>query len=120
VVEVLRTHRRQQQEQRLSFGLGRIPANGLVFAGPDGEPIKPLVITHAWRRAMARLGLRLSLHSLRHFHASCLIADGIDILKISRRLGHAHPSMTLNVYGHLYKANDDDRTTAAIEAAFKS
>ena len=37
-------------------------------------------------------------------------------LKISRRLGHAHPSMTLNVYGHLYKNNDDDRTSAAIEA----
>jgi integrase len=119
VVEALRAHRRQQQELRLSLGLGRIPADGLVFADWNGEPIKPLVITHAWRRAMARLGLRLSLHSLRHFHASALIADGIDILKISRRLGHAHPSMTLNVYGHLYKNNDDDRTSAAIEAALK-
>ena len=117
VVEALRAHRRQQQEQRLAFGLGRIPADGLVFADLNGEPIKPLVITHAWRRAMARLGLHLSLHSLRHFHASALIADNIDILKISRRLGHAHPSMTLNVYGHLYKNDDDDRTSAAIEAA---
>jgi len=66
---------------------------------------------------MARLGLRLSLHSLRHFHASCLTADGIDVLKVFRRLGHAHPSMTLNVYGHLYKTGDDDRTSAATEAA---
>lgn len=117
VVEALRVHRRQQQEQRLALGLGRIPNDGLVFAGLDGGPIKPLVMTHTWRRAMTRFGLRISLHSLRHFHASALIADGIDILKISRRLGHAHPSMTLNVYGHLYKNNDDDRTTSAIEAA---
>lgn len=117
VVEVLRVHRRHQQEQRLSLGLGRIPADGLVFANWNGEPIKPLVITHAWRRAMIRLKLQISLHALRHFHASALIADGIDILKISRRLGHAHPSMTLNTYGHIYRDGDDDRTGAAIEAA---
>jgi integrase len=117
VVTALRDHRRQQQEQRLALGLGRLPADGLVFATPAGEPIAPLVMTHAWRRAMARLGLRLSLHSLRHFHASTLIADGIDILKVSRRLGHAQPSMTLNVYGHLFKADTDDRTNAAVEAA---
>jgi integrase len=117
VIEALRGHRRQQQEQHLALGLGRIPADGLVFAGLDGGPVKPLVMTHAWRRAMARLGLKISLHALRHFHASALIAEGVDVLKISRRLGHAHPSMTLNVYGHLYKADDDDRTSAAIEIA---
>jgi integrase len=119
VVEALRTHRRQQQELRLALGLGRTPTNGLVFADPNGEPIKPAAITMTWRRAMARLGLKVTFHSLRHAHASMLIADGIDVLKVSRRLGHGQAAMTLNVYGHLYKANDDDRTTAAIKAALK-
>ena len=90
VVETLRAHRRQQQEQWLAFGLGRTPADGLVFAGPDGGPIKPLVITHPgdgrWLDSdCASVCIASGMLMLR-----CLIADGIDILKISRQLGHAH------------------------------
>jgi hypothetical protein len=33
----------------------------------------------------------------------------MDILKISRSLGHDKPTTTLNVYGHLIKDRDDDR-----------
>jgi integrase len=45
-------------------------------------------------------------HDLRHTHASQLIAAGINILTISRRLGHAKPSVTLDVYGHLIQGQD--------------
>lgn len=63
------------------------------------------------------MGRPFNLHSLRHHHASNLIAAGIDILTISRRLGHANPSITLAVYGHLYP-NTDDRAAQVIEAMF--
>jgi len=59
---------------------------------------------------------RLSLHAWRHIHASQLIASGIDVLTISRRLGHGSPSITLNVYGHLFHASDD-KAAAIFEAA---
>jgi integrase len=36
-----------------------------------------------------------------------LIASGLDILTISRRLGHSSPTITLNVYGHLIPGGDD-------------
>jgi hypothetical protein len=39
------------------------------------------------------------------------------IAPISRRLGHATPSITLNVYGHLFKT--DDRAAAIMEAALR-
>jgi integrase len=58
----------------------------------------------------------ITLHSLRHSHASQLIASGLDILTISRRLGHGSPTITLGVYGHLF-ANTDERAAAIIEAA---
>ena len=58
-----------------------------------------------------------TLHSLRHTHASMLIAAGVDILTISRRLGHASPSITLDVYGHLVHGSDD-RAAKIMEAAF--
>ena len=59
----------------------------------------------------------VTLHSLRHTHASMLIGSGMDILTISRRLGHANPKITLDVYGHLY-GNTDDKAAAAVEAMF--
>jgi integrase len=64
---------------------------------------------------MKTAGLKATFHSLRHTHASTLIAAGIDVLTISRRLGHGSPSITLGVYGHLFKT--DDRAAEAMEKA---
>ena len=60
-------------------------------------------------------GLKATFHSLRHSHASTLIASELDVLTISRRLGHGSPAITLGVYGHLFKT--DDRAAAIMEAA---
>jgi integrase len=63
------------------------------------------------------LGLpRVSFHALRHTHASALIAAGVDVVAIARRLGHANPTVTLRIYAHLFN-KDDSAATAAIEAA---
>ena len=58
----------------------------------------------------------MTLHALRHTHASQLIASGLDIVTISRRLGHGSPTITLSVYAHLF-GNTDERTAAAVETA---
>ena len=55
------------------------------------------------------------LHGLRHSHASALIAAGVDVLTISRRLGHASPAFTLSIYGHLFE-NTDAAAARAIDA----
>jgi integrase len=55
-------------------------------------------------------------HALRHTHASQLIEAGVDIVTISRRLGHAKPDITLRVYAHMFK-KDDSKAAAAINAA---
>ena len=65
---------------------------------------------------MKAVGLKATLHSLRHTHASTLIASGLDVRTISRRLGHGSAALTLNVYGHLFKP--DDRAAAIMETAF--
>jgi hypothetical protein len=41
----------------------------------------------------------------------------MDVLAISRRLGHGAPTITLSVYAHLI-GNTDDRTADVIERAF--
>jgi integrase len=69
---------------------------------------------------MAAIGMpAVTLHSLRHTHASMLINAGLDILTISRRLGHSSPTTTLNVYGHLIHGGDD-RAAQIMETAFGS
>jgi len=49
----------------------------------------------------------VTLHSLRHAHASHLIAAGVDVLMTSGRLGHSSPKVTLAIYGHLFPNTDD-------------
>jgi integrase len=100
-VAVLREHRRRLLDLRLALGLG--------------SPFPPNRLSRRWQDACRSLNLpRVSLHALRHTHASALIAAGLDVVAISRRLGHANPTVTLNVYGHLFK-KDDTAAAAAIE-----
>jgi integrase len=114
-VAELRAHRKAQLEQRLALGLGRAPDSSLVFATWDGSTRSPNALTKEWALAMKKAGLKATFHSLRHTHASTLIAAGLDVLTISRRLGHGTPAITLGIYGHLFKP--DDRAAAIIEAA---
>jgi integrase len=113
-VALLREHWRDQQEQRLALGLGKSPPDSPVFADWDGSVRSPHWLTQLWRKAMTRAGLQATLHSLRHTHASTLIASGLDVLTISRRLGHGSPVITLGVYGHLFKT--DGRAAEIMEA----
>jgi len=62
---------------------------------------------------------RLRFHDLRHCFASLLIAQGADVVFVSRQLGHANPSITLLVYSHLFDAaKHAERTSAMLEQAF--
>jgi integrase len=107
VVAELRAHWKEQQEQRLSLGLGKAPADSPVFANWDGKPRHPDKLSTDFSTAMTRAGLpHITLHSLRHTHASQLITSGMDILTVSRRLGHGSPGITPNVYGHLLRSED--------------
>jgi integrase len=100
-------HRREQLELRMKLGLGKPPADALVFATFDGKPRAPDPLGKKFADAMTALGLpHVSLHTLRHTHASMLITSGMDILTISRRLGHSSAAITLGVYGHLISSKD--------------
>jgi integrase len=113
----LRDHRVRQQERRLSLGMGRAPDDSLVFARWDGSARAPHWLTQKFALAMAALKIDCTLHGLRHTHVSQLIAAGLDVLTISRRIGHASPAITLGVYGHMFR-NTDTRAAEIMEAAF--
>ncbi|OAZ40972.1 hypothetical protein A9Z40_03250 [Microbacterium arborescens] len=71
-----------------------------------------------WRRIgqAAGLSVDITLHTLRHTYASNLAASGCDVVTVQRALGHSQPSITLNVYSHLWPSAEDKTRTAT--AAF--
>ena len=44
----------------------------------------------------------MRFHDLRHSAASLMLNNGIPVIVVSKVLGHAKPSITLDIYGHLY------------------
>jgi len=96
---------------------------GLVFHGKSGAPIqRSLFRRRVWNPAVLAADLvdvHPVPHSLRHTHASHLIAGGVDPLRIAARLGHSRPSVTTDIYGHLM-AGGDLETVRSLEAFRKT
>jgi integrase len=116
-VAELRGHWKAQQEQRLSLGLAGASSDDLVFANWDGSARLPNGLTKEFADAMECAGLaHVTLHILRQTHASQLITSGMDILTISRRLGHSSPAISLTVCGHLLTS--EDRAADIMQAIF--
>jgi integrase len=93
-----------------------------VFASASGSALDH---RNASRRGLepavkrAKIGRRVTMHDLRHTFASLLVAEGLNVVFVSRQLGHADPSITLKVYSHLFDAAEHAaRASAALEASF--
>ena len=112
VLDVLRDHQREQEEHRGLYGDDYRSDLNLVFARPDGYYYSPDKLGTRIKAALRKAGLgNLSLHSLRHTHASQLLSDGTPVAVVSGRLGHANPNITYSIYAH---AMPTDQRTAAI------
>lgn len=63
----------------------------------------------------------ISLHSLRHGYASTLIASGLNVVFVSRQLGHASPNVTLSVYAHEFARREHgEAAREALEASYEA
>lgn len=77
---------------------------GLLLSNSLGQPINEQNFRRRYFNKMlsaAGVDKRLTLHQMRHTHASLLLNNGVDIAVVSRRLGHANPSTTYNIYIHV-------------------
>lgn len=74
-----------------------------IWAGEIGRPLNYKAINQLFRELEKKTGIHAYPHLFRHTHATELIKAGMDIYHISKRLGHASISTTLDIYGHLTK-----------------
>lgn len=100
------------------------PRTARLFTAPRGGPIRHRTFWHdVWRKRLAAAGLddpQPRIHDLRHTHASWLIARGVPLPVIQRRLGHKSITTTIDRYGHLLpdvEAAAADAASAALTVA---
>jgi integrase len=94
----------------------------LVFTDRNGGPLRRWnLYARSWRPLLKAAAVQtdVTIHSLRHAHATLLLRAGIPVHVVSRRLGHSTATMTLGVYAHV--VGGDDRAVAErVEALLPS
>jgi integrase len=100
-IETLRKHYEQQQAEQCKAGTAW-KEYGLIFTTQNGTPIHPRNLLRDYKKLLHSAGLPpIRFHDLRHTAASILLNQGVPVITVSRRLGHAKASITLDIYGHL-------------------
>jgi len=100
-MEVLHAHYERQQVERLAVGDAWIE-HGLIFTTSNGTPIHQRNLLRDFKSLVKQAGLPpVRFHDLRHTAASLMLNHDVPVIVVSRRLGHARTSITLDVYGHL-------------------
>ena len=111
-VTALNTHRAAQEVFREQHGSAYEGDLDLIFAEPDGTPLKPDSISSSVSALFKRLKIPkpkgASLHLLRHSHGLHLLASGMELPAVSERLGHSSVLVTATVYSHCITGRDKE------------
>ncbi|WP_158862013.1 site-specific integrase [Leifsonia sp. AG29] len=103
----------RQDMERDAWGADYVES-GRVFTYENGEQLRPDHVSRVFASLVAKAELpKIRFHDLRHLHASLLIAAGVPLAVISKRLGHSTISITSDLYGHLLRDANRDAAEAA-------
>ena len=107
VVQLLSEHRKTQLIERFRLGDQWTDSNKL-FTQWNGLPINPTTVSKWFSKFVKKNNLSdVTIHSLRHTNATLMIANGVDLRTVSKRLGHAQMSTTTDIYTHAIKTADE-------------
>lgn len=98
---LLTEHRLDQEDAQKSLGRPLAP-DDLIFSQPNGRPLRPNSLTRVFQTIAKKVGLDgVTLHSLRHAHATILLQRGVHPKIVQERLGHSSIATTLDIYSHV-------------------
>lgn len=99
----------------------RSKSKKMVFEGFMGTVPTTDAVNNYLHKIMKKLGIHrhnFHFHSLRHSQVAILLANGVDIYAISKRLGHSNVSTTTRIYAYLvdeYKKKSDEKIVNALD-----
>ncbi len=124
----LKAHRTRQLERRLLAPMWN--DLDLVFCTPTGGALNPNNVLRNFALIRHKANAKatedkaetlpaFTIHDLRHTHASHLLDAGWNVAKVSKRLGHANPGITMKIYAHALAdvEGEDVKTPAAFAFA---
>lgn len=116
-MRLLKQYKAWQTQERLRLG-AYYQDRGFLFAQDIGQPRHPDSVTDWLKKFSKRHSLRhINPHAFRHTMASMLYFNGVDSISISKRLGHAQVSTTVNIYAHVME-EADQRNADILAAVF--
>lgn len=85
-----------------------------ICTDADGKFLRPSKVSELFSDFLEELGLpdNTSFHTLRHTHATWLLAEGVDWRTIQERLGHADGAITIKLYTHAIPGRDREAAQA--------
>ena len=111
-VDLLHSVRGEQIERRIQAG-DAWQETGYVFTTQNGRPIDPDGATQAFTKLIREKRLpHISLHGLRHAHATLMLSAGVHPKVVSERLGHSNIGITLDTYSHVLPDMQEDAVSA--------
>jgi integrase len=116
-VAVLREHIERCRVRAAALGF-ELPANAYLFSGSlDGSTfLTPDSVTQRYARMVTRLGIETTIHKLRHYSATELIAAGVDPRTVAGRLGHGGGGTTTLKTYTAWVAEADQRAAKGLGA----
>ncbi|MBL3628506.1 MULTISPECIES: site-specific integrase [Bacillus] len=116
LITQLKVYRKWCKELMISFGKHLSEDDFIFINKSTTKPISHTVIRYAIDRVTKKENLkRITVHGLRHTHATILISKRIPVKVISDRLGNT-PEMVLNTYGHSFKELEEESVEAFADA----
>lgn len=101
-LKLLRKLEIEQKKERLQSIL--VNNSDMVFMKSDHTPIRLAYPNDKLNEIIKKGNLHpITVHGLRHTHASLLFEAGASIKEVQERLGHSDIKMTMNIYTHVTK-----------------
>ena len=104
-VELLRRHAETQYYRLAYYGVEQTQDTP-VLCGNLGEDYRPSKFTSDFIAFSRQHCFDITLHGLRHAHASLLLKAGVPIQYVSQRLGHENVAVTYRFYAHFLPGDD--------------
>jgi len=115
-IALMTGHRQRCMDQAAAAGV-HLPADAFMFSpSVDGSTyLRPSTVGKRYSRLAKRIGLKTTIHKLRHYSATELISGGVDVRTVAGRLGHGGGgTTTLRVYAAWVSEADQRASTGLL------